>query len=126
MSRSSSLAPLRSTGAGYEDQCTTSELVAKRSLSVVHPPATFTGYTAQYSLRDGIHSTSMCHAKPSGSLSDAVCGPDHCIPTLARRSSTFVVAAPHPLPPALTLHMSHSVELLRTIVGEMIRWFSAL
>src|SRR3569623_61464 len=111
MSRSSSLAPLRSRGAGYDVQCTPSALVAKRSLSVVQPPATFNGYTAQYSLRDGIHSTSMCQAKPSGSLNELVCGSDHWIPSVDRRSSTFVLEAPQPIDPALTLHISHSVEL---------------
>ena len=107
---------------GYEVQCSPSALVAKRSRSVVQPPATLIGYTAQYSLREGTHSTSMCQAKPSGSLSDAVLrrGPVHSIRT-SGGAPRVVDAEPQPIGPAVHAPHSHSVELRRTIVGEMIR-----
>src|SRR5450432_307164 len=125
MSLISSFAPFTSTGDGNDLHRTPSGLVANRSRSVTQPPACLIGYTAQYSLRDGIHSTSTCHANPSRSPSTVGSAGDQLTPSVDRRSSTAVLIDPHPRAPAFTLHISHSVADRRTTLGDTIEWFGA-
>jgi hypothetical protein len=71
-------------------------LRAKYSAAVVHPPATLAGYTAHNSWRDGIHSTSRCHADPVIPDIATVCGAGQDTPSADRRTSIVVVDAVHP------------------------------
>src|SRR5687768_14500018 len=125
-SSSSGIAPRRSTGDGYVRHVWPSGLVARKSASVVHDPATFPLNIAQYSPSDAIHCTSMCHGKSPGCEIDTATGADHDRPSAERRSSTLVLDAPHPVPPAFTVHISQSDAARRTTVGEMPLWFGAL
>src|SRR6478672_11198809 len=125
MSRICSFAPFTSTGDGNVFQCTPSALTASRRRSVTQPPGCFSGYTAQYSPRDGIHCTSMCHANPSRSARDVVSGRVQCTPSTLRRSSTDVLMAPQPCAPELTLHISQSPAPRRTTLGDTIVWLGA-
>src|SRR5215210_6195024 len=117
MSASSGSSPLLKTGTGYVLQRAPSLLVARYSSRVAQLPATFAGYKAQYSESSGIHCTSRCHGmrSPLRRATDAT--PPQLMPFAERRSSTEAFASPHPSAPPLTLHISQSVALRRTIVG---------
>ena len=83
-----------------------------------HVPGVFTGKSAQYSSRDGIHCTSMCQAnQPAPSGSATLSGSDHDTPSLLRRSSTVVELPWHP-PTEFTDHISQSLVPRRTMLGE--------
>src|SRR3569833_3513549 len=116
-------APACRSGYGKTFHVTPSGLVAKRRTFVMHVPPRLVLNTAQYSCRDGIHSTSMCHGYwPSLAICTGV-GAPHARPSVECRTSTVVVAALHPSVPALTVHISQSPGPRRTTAGETARWF---
>src|SRR5687768_2747713 len=118
MSASSGMAPRRRTGDGNVFHDTPSVLVAMYTASVVHDPDALPLKSAQYCRSDGIHCTSMCHGYTPPCVSETVSGDDHAMPSDERRSSTVVAELPHPTRPEFTVHMSHSVALRRTTVGD--------
>src|SRR5213592_2084886 len=100
--------PLAITGWSSTRQLTPSELVARNTAGVVHVPGVLPLYTAQNSSRLGIHCTSMCQAEYPGSARLTVAGAAQWMPSVERRSSTVVAAAPQPTVPASTDHIHQS------------------
>src|SRR5918995_2799088 len=113
MSWNSGMRPFEITGRPTTVHATPSGLRAMKMAGVVQPMLVLALKIAQNSFRLGIHCTSRCQGQRAGAGRSSGSGSDQCLPSLERRSSTWVDDAPQPEGPEFTAHMYHSDALFR-------------